>query len=340
MRCGAFGDMVLLLPLIRTLAERFGTPVDVVSSGGWTRPLLEGQPGVGELLLIKSRRRPYLLSPDQWRLVGALRQRGVGPSWFLDPAGVGRSLLERAGISAEWRIDADDFPRREREHYLEWFQRIAAVSPRALGLPPAAVLPVSGATLAVTPAARAELDAWLARRGLESRPLLLVQAGNKRTMRRGDRQRRSNTKYWPEQRWTEAIRTLRRLHPAHAVLLLGVPSEHELNEQIRSACGDPDVANVARELPIPRLLALIERAAAMLSVDTGPAHAAAALGLPLVVLFAAADPALYRPRGALGATVRCLQPEPPGPLEGLALAPVLEALRTLPLRGVASPAAD
>jgi ADP-heptose:LPS heptosyltransferase len=340
MRCGAFGDMVLLLPLVRTLAARFGAPVDVVSSGSWTRPLLEGQPGVGELLLVRSRRRPYLVSPDQWRLVRALKARGAGPTWFLDPAGVGRSLLERAGLSSEWRVDADAVPRRDGEHYLEWFQRLAAASPRALGLPPAAVQPVAGTALVVGAAARADVASWLRRRGLESRPLLLVQAGNKRTMRRGDRQRSSNTKYWPEQDWAEAVRTLRRLHPEHAVLLLGVPSEHALNEEIRRACRDADVVNAANELPIPRLLALIERAAAMLSVDTGPAHAAAALGLPLVVLFAAADPALYRPRGAAGAPVHCLQPEPPGPLERLALAPVLEALRTLPLRGAASPGAD
>jgi heptosyltransferase-2/heptosyltransferase-3 len=160
----------------------------------------------------------------------------------------------------------------------------------------------------------------------------VVQVGNKRTMRRGDRRRSSNTKYWPEAHWAQGVRTLRALHPAHALVLLGVPSEHALNEEIRIACADPDVINAADELPIPRLLALLERADAMLSVDTGPAHAAAALGVPLVVLFGAAEPALYRPRAAPGTTVICLQPDPPGPLESLPLAQVLAALRELPLR--------
>jgi len=58
------------------------------------------------------------------------------------------------------------------------------------------------------------------------------------------------------------------------------------------------------------------------------------------VLFGAADPALYRPRGAPGAPVECLAPEPPGPLETLALATVLEALARLALRAAPSPAAD
>ena len=48
---------------------------------------------------------------------------------------------------------------------------------------------------------------------------------------------------------------------------------------------------------MPRLLALLEQAHSLVSVDTGPAHAAAALGCPLVVMFGAASPAKWRPIG-------------------------------------------
>ncbi len=332
MRCGAFGDMVLLLPLIRVLAARFGAPVDIVSSGSWTGPLLEGQPGVGELFLLRSRRRPYVLSPDQWDLVRRLRARGVGPTWFLDPGGIGKSLLGRAGIGPEWLVDAESLPRRPGEHYLERFARVAAENPRALGTrapPPAATL---GAALEVSAAARADLASWRAARDLAGRRLLLVQVGNKRTMRRGDRRRASNTKYWPEERWAEVIAAMRLRCPSHRVLLIGVPSEHALNEDVRARLGDPAVINVANELPMPRLLALLEAADALVSVDTGPAHAAAAVGLPEVVLFGAADPALYRPWGAAAAPVVCLRADPPGALEGLPAAPVIEAFRALALR--------
>ena len=65
------------------------------------------------------------------------------------------------------------------------------------------------------------------------------------------------------------------------------------------------------ELPLPRLLALQERAHSMISVNTGPAHSAAAMGCPLVVMFTrhahrAAD--LYSPVPTT-APVRILQPE-------------------------------
>ena len=334
MRCGAFGDMVLLTPLLRELAARFGEPVDVVSSGGWTRPLLEGQPGVGELYLVKSRRRPYLISPDQWRLVRALRRRGAGPTWFLDPGGIGKRLLTRAGIGAEWIVDGETLPRLPGEHYLERFWRIAAVMPRALTAPPPP-LPahaVAGSVLEVAGASRREAGEWLAGLGLAGRRLLLVQAGNKRTMRRGDRRRASNTKYWPEERWGAVLDAMAARCPEHAILLLGVPSEHAMNEEIRRHARAAATVNVAAELPVPRLIALLERADAMVSVDTGPAHAAAAVGLPLVVLFGAADPALYRPRGAPQAATVCVGTVPPGPLEGLAAADVIAAFATLPLR--------
>ena len=334
MRCGAFGDMVLLTPLVRELAARFGEPVDIVSSGGWTRPLLEGQPGVGNLYLVESRRRPYLISPDQWRLVRALRRRGAGPTWFLDAGGVGRQLLTRAGIGAQWIVDADALPRLPGEHYLERFWRIAAVMPPALVAPPPAPAgrAVAGSVLAVSDASRRDVGAWLANLGLGGRRLLLVQAGNKRTMRRGARRRASNTKYWPEERWAAVIDAMAARCPGHAILLLGVPSEHALNEEIRRQTRAASVVNVAAELPVPRLVALLERAEGMVSVDTGPAHAAAAVGLPLVVLFGAADSALYRPWGAPQAATVCVCTAPPGPLEGLAAADVAAAFATLPLR--------
>ena len=334
MRCGAFGDMVLLTPLIRELAARFGTPVDLVASGAWTRPLLEGQPGVGDLYLVQSRRRPYLVSPDQWRLVRDLRRRGAGPTWFLDPGGVGKQLLTRAGIGAEWIVDAASMPAKSGEHYVERFWRVGAAMPPALGRPPPAprAHAVDGAVLEVAEPSRRDLDRWLEGLSLAGRRLLLVQAGNKRTMRRGDRRRASNTKYWPEQRWAAVVDAMAARCPAHAILLLGVPGEHALNQDIIRHADAGGAVNVAGDLPIPRLLALLERADAMVAVDTGPAHAAAAVGLPLVVLFGAADPALYRPWGAPGAALRCVRATPPGPLDGLAAAPVIAAFESLPLR--------
>ena len=51
------------------------------------------------------------------------------------------------------------------------------------------------------------------------------------------------------------------------------------------------------------LFALCESAHSMVSVDTGPAHVAAALGLPLAVLYGAESPTYWLPRTPSGSPV-------------------------------------
>ena len=63
---------------------------------------------------------------------------------------------------------------------------------------------------------------------------------------------------------------------------------------------------MADDLPLRRLLALLSLAHSCVSVDTGPAHIAAALNCPLVVLFGKANPARFRPVSA-SSEVRILQ---------------------------------
>jgi heptosyltransferase-2/heptosyltransferase-3 len=48
---------------------------------------------------------------------------------------------------------------------------------------------------------------------------------------------------------------------------------------------------------------LIARATGMISVDTGPAHAAAALDCPLVVMFGEQDQRVWRPRSRQAAVI-------------------------------------
>jgi ADP-heptose:LPS heptosyltransferase len=132
------------------------------------------------------------------------------------------------------------------------------------------------------------------------------------------------------QRWAAVIRALRAERPNAAILLLGVPWEAALNAQIERCANVSGVRNVARDLPIRILLPLLERAASLISVDTGPAHAAAALGCPTVALFGTSDPILYRPGGVTTPAV-ALVGEVNGERTILGIEPdaVLTAWRTL-----------
>lgn len=338
-RCGAFGDMVLLTPLIRALHHRFQCPVDILTSGSWSEPLLRGQPGVGEILSVRSRKTPYWLAADQRRAVARLRQRGSSPTWYCDANDAARSMLSRAAFANDLIVDVADYPLLPGEHVLEQWRRMAQVMPRAFvnelrgdsdRYRPSAM----GCQLTVTSEQQADLDDWLQARGMDGAPLLLFQVGNKRTMRRGLRRFAVNSKYWPNERWAAVLKAVRELCPQHGIGLLGTGPEYALNQEVAALANIPRLYNFADDLPISRLIASLARAAALITVDSGPAHAAAAVGCPQVVLFGKALPSLYRPwgRGDPDVKVLCGQIDAQPNMLGISTAQVIEACAGLKLR--------
>ncbi len=342
-RCGAFGDMVLLTALIRVLHARFGTPVDIVTSGPWSEPLLRGQPGVGDIWSLRSRKTPYWLSADQRRVARALRERGVGPTWYCDGNSAARPLLERGGIPAPFVVDVQDYPLLPGEHATQQWRRLAQITPAAIAEAAraadlttdlAAIAP--GCYLEVSDRQRDDLDAWLQACGLAGAPLILIQIGNKRTMRRGLRRLAVNHKHWPKERWAEVLRHVRRLCPEHSIVMLGTGPEYELNAEVASLADVSQLYNAADELPISRLVALLARGAGLITIDSGPAHAAAAVGCPMVVLFGKALVSLYRPWGTPGADVKVLRGDVAGvpDMMGIETHDVIAAWSGLRMRAV------
>ncbi|MCE5232923.1 MAG: glycosyltransferase family 9 protein [Mizugakiibacter sp.] len=331
-RCGAFGDMVLLTPLIRLLAARYGAPVDLITSGAWTLPLLRGMPELGHVQILTSRNTPYPLCPSQWAVVRWLKARGHGPVYLCDAGGKIRSLIARAGVDADDIVDgltradpgAGDilWPDLWIDVGMRDPARRAATRP--IGDPARYRLP----TLPVDAEQRAAIQRWRQREGIAG-PLILFQPGNKRTHKRGKLGTLSQNKFWPAERWAQVARAVLDACPDGRVVLCGSPAEYAVLEDIRRLCADRRVLNLARELPVARLVALLEQAHSMVSVDTGPAHAAAALGCPLVVLFGAAPVALWRPIGP--AAVRVLGGErgSAGRVEDIAAKTAIEAWRAL-----------
>jgi heptosyltransferase-2/heptosyltransferase-3 len=160
--------------------------------------------------------------------------------------------------------------------------------------------------LETTAAERAECDMWLASQGWLGRQLVLVQPGNQRTMKGAARPAsQDDHKAWPVERWAELLQHvqqhLQRRLPQALVVLVGAPQEAPFLELIRTAAKLPSIGIAV--LPLRRLFALCERSHNMISVDTGPAHAAAAVGLPLVVLFGAYPSQVWQPRSAVGSPV-------------------------------------
>lgn len=307
-RMGAMGDMIMLTPLLRRLYERTGMKSDLVVCGEWNRVLFAECPWVNTIYSVTSRNAPYWFNKSKQTLVGTLKQSDASRTWFMHEhlPGLYR-LMDRVGFKKAHGITTQDFPRHVGEHTCAQFSRMANASTPSL--PPA---PTNTDTLVtelhVNAAEIAACKQWLQDKfniDAVRDKIVLIQAGNKKTMRtgwrKGKRDRDSNVKYWPEIKWAELIKRVVAENPNTKIILCGAPSEMDLCLDIVQACADSPhrqrILQAADDLPLKRLMALATIASACISVDTGPAHLAAAFGCPLVVLFGKTDPRQFRPLG-------------------------------------------
>ncbi len=280
-RYGALGDMVMTTPVLRALHARHGAPCTVVGLGGWVPSLFANLPSVGAIHTIKSRKAPYLFCPDQWALVRELKKYHGHPVYVLAGDERAAALVKRAGLT----ITSSGYLTKfiPNEHQVDNHARVAGFDPATYDRRP---------KLIVTEQERADCLAWKNAR-FGSAPLVLLQAGNKKTM--SWRKRSNDVKSWPVDRWVSVIRAVLAHDPTIKIALNGAPLEREMTDTIVAATGDPRVSSIAGETSLRRLLALLTLAHSTISVDTGPAHAAAALGCPLVVLFGSTDPRINGP---------------------------------------------
>jgi len=303
-RFGRIGDMVLQTPLLHLLHRRYGQPCRLVTSGSWTGELLRGCADVGEIWQLRSRHAPFLLSPERWRLALALR-RSTGPIYVSEDATRQlpkiRRLLRAARVPAQRCVFlADD--QAPPVHWVDRSLRLGTMTPPAFDASRFPFSPEycrSAPRLFLNADDRADRNAWLRQHGIVSRPLVLIQVGNKRAMKWG-RTRGEDSKSWPIAAWAQLLRAIRARMPNACILLCGSTAEEPLLVQIRSAAQVNGVNVATRELPLRRLLALMETAHSMISVDTGPSHMAAAVGCPSIVLYGAESKAAWSRRSPCG----------------------------------------
>jgi heptosyltransferase-1 len=102
-------------------------------------------------------------------------------------------------------------------------------------------------------------------------------------------------KLWPEERWVELGRSL----GAPVVLPWGSELERARAERIAAALPG---ASVPRRMSLDQLAGLFARSRAVVGLDTGLTHLAAALGVRTVGIYCGSDPALTGLYGAPRAT--------------------------------------
>jgi ADP-heptose:LPS heptosyltransferase len=132
--------------------------------------------------------------------------------------------------------------------------------------------------LRVPEAARKRARGCLAAAGIDhAEPWAVVHPGATASSRR-----------YPARLWAEACRLL--VAEQHwRVALTGTASERSVVEQVRAAAGVP-LASLAGRLDLGTFAAVLEAAPVLLAGNTGPVHLAAAVGTPVVDLYALTNP--------------------------------------------------
>ena len=306
--------MVMVTRMLNRLHRRYGRPCQVLGTGSWWWSTFAGNPDVTEVWAFH-RHLPFLLDAA-WRPVRrALRASAPGPIYVCEKHYRQLPRIHRmlylAGVDPGRCIFLTERPIRRpvqpTDHLVDRMVALGGRTPanlRAEDYPAPAPAALDGPRLYVLESERAERDAWLRSQGFGGRELILIQPGNHRTMGpRRARWRRMNTddKWWPLERWAELLQRIHRERPDAVLLLRGSQEEAPMLEEIRDVARLAVVATVATTLR--QLYAFCDAAASMVSVDSGPAHAAAALSVPLAVLYGAESPLYWLPRSPSGSPV-------------------------------------
>jgi heptosyltransferase-2/heptosyltransferase-3 len=303
------GDMVMLSALLDFLHRRFHLPSQVIGAGAWNADMYLENPDV-ESTWWFGRHFPFPLTLAWPNVARALRASHPGPVYICEhhyrQLPRIKRILSFAGVDPGRCVFIDETPGTVH-HSVDRLIRLGERTPPLLR---EADYPIPtqdtpwAPRLRVLDADRVDLHAWLTSKGWAGKPIILVQPGNHRSMsRKRKRWKRLNTdnKAWPTDRWVTLLQKVHTQMPDALIMLRGLDEELPMLQEIQDAAALGCV--VVASVYLRRLFALCEYSHSMISVDTGPAHAAAALGLPLVVMYGAEEQRFWLPRSPTGSPV-------------------------------------
>jgi lipopolysaccharide heptosyltransferase II len=308
-RLDLLGDVVMSLPAVRALRVRYPQAHLTMLVLPFARGLLEGCPDLDDTLTLDTNalRRPLSLAralPDLLRTLRDLRRRRFDVIVSLSGRTAGAVALLagapcRVGYAGEgypfaFTLPVPGYRFHRPAHEVEYDLALT----RALGCPE-----VERRPRLVVPA---WADAFVA--GLlpqDGAPLVALHPGATN----------GSAKRWPTARWAALASEL--VGAGRRVALVGSAGDRALTQPIarqatQSGAPPGAVLDLAGRTPhLLHLAALLARASALVSGDSGPVHIAVAVGCPVVELFGPTDPRTYGPLDPEAVVLR--QPLPCSP---------------------------
>jgi lipopolysaccharide heptosyltransferase II len=301
-RLDLLGDVVLTMPAVRALRQRYPQAHIAMLVLPYTAPLVALLPYVDEVLAFdinKLRPSGEMLNPihyrELWRLVRKLRRDrydlcisfyGFYASLFSFISGA-RYRLGYSGESCPFvqNVSLPGGRYRERKHELEYNLTLAEAA--------GAVRDHGPLEFELPQEAMERVGRLLGQEGAATgTPLIALHPGASNGL----------AKRWPIQSWAAlADRLVSEM--GVRVVLTGSGAELSLaNEVAGLMAAKPIIA--AGQTTVPELVALLARCQAVVCGDSAPLHIAASLGIPSVALHGPTDPVISGPFGPSSIALR------------------------------------
>ena len=279
-RPDAIGDMVTATPAIAALREKFPQARITVWGRRYNRPVIAGNPDIDEIIeddlypLIRQRRPIGLGQYRRWIATIKEQQFDLAINFggefayalIIFLAGIRYRIGDKGRLLYRWLYNYPVLQRfnswaiHEVEHHFE------LLAPLGITLQPGARLKVIP-----TPAAVLEGQRLIAAHGLKGKPLIAFNIGTS-----------GSDKPWAIERFIDLINIVAVKYQTK-VIVLGGPQEKALLEAI--AARTAGQAIILGDLSLENLIGLLSQMQLYVANNTGPAHLAAALQVPSVILY-------------------------------------------------------
>lgn len=318
------GDLILTVPAIAAVRKDFPSARITLIVGHGSSELLPAIPGVDRTFVARGR----VTDAGQWIALAASKF-----DYCLDFSRTDRSAMLSLLSGARKRITYDTI-RREPMRQLCYNEFVPSqvrfahtVDHHLALLAPLGSHDSSGEVRLVLPrAAEAEAASLIAEHKLDDN-FVVIHPGSARA-----------EKFWVARRWAEVADWISE-HERTQVVLTGVNARMERDHiaEIEKHMHRPAI-NLAGQLDLLSLAALLRRARLLLTIDSAPMHLAGVFGTPQVALFGPTNPFHWRPRfapavilraGAAGPLTEFVPLQPPAPMKEISTAAVIGAIGSL-----------
>ncbi len=291
-RIGAIGDVLMATPLISALRRAFPHSRIGFLTSHYASSLLRHNKEIDALYALKYRKLPYWISMEKRKLAKEMRMEKWDAVFLLESNPIFADLAKRFNSGAIYGFNPpppalnkagngifEGIAFSPDSHVISNFIKLGSlISKNSTEFP----MKLSWTKEASDKAAR------LLEKLPVGAPKIAIHAGFGPARKSG-----MGVKSWPLERFRETMIMLHKKISASFVLT-GSSKEFRINESILEGLKIP-VLNLAGRTTIPELGALLKEMNLAISIDSSPAHIAAAVETPLIVLWGPAIEKKMRP---------------------------------------------